>query len=248
MNDELEVLFHEEVQLLGWGETRETGPWVKLRLNDPDLLNVFRPMDTATAKRTGHIFNCTLSQGTIPEVDDAEPSPKGSHGKFWHDLIAFNVFAAKPVLNAIGSEEWFMRWLRNHPGGSAIDGNYDWDEEKGEKLCDPAHVLRTAEGSGKAVKSPYYAVPLTHQQHLVQHGKGELECLRQFHEDEFEDEQAAKEWFEKKAAHYRNDWASKELAQLLFAGCESRSQVHPDLVRQWFDENLLSIYLPRKLR
>lgn len=244
MVDDLNIVLHEECQLLDWGETRAGGPWVKLRLPDPELLNCFRGMDTATAKQTGHILHCTLAEGDIATVVDAEPD-KGKHGKFWHDLIRHNVFAVKPVLQAIGTEEAFMLWLRGHPGGSAIDGNYDWDEQRGDKLCDPAHVLRTAEGSGKAVKSPYFAIPLTHEQHLVQHNKGEEACLSKFLKDPVDD---AGKWFENKARFYRAEWASKTLAEQLAPGSTSRSQVHPDLVRDWFDDNLLTIYLPSKMR
>lgn len=59
------ILLHEEVQLMDWGESRSAGPFVKFRLDDPQLLEIFRGMDTATAKRTGHILNITVSAGDI---------------------------------------------------------------------------------------------------------------------------------------------------------------------------------------
>lgn len=69
------VLLHEEVQLMDWGESRSAGPFVKFRLDDPQLLEVFRGMDTASAKRTGHILNITVSEGDI--IDSAAPPVSG---------------------------------------------------------------------------------------------------------------------------------------------------------------------------
>lgn len=249
MIEDLEILYHDEVQLLDWGESRSTGPWVKLRLADVQALDQFRGLDTATAKRTGHIFNMTLAQGDIAQLAQQQGG-KGPHGRFWHDLIGSGVFRAKPVLEALGSEADFELWLRGQV--SAIDGDHDWDEQRGEPLCDPAHVRRTAEGSGTAEKPPYYAVPLTHEQHLMQHQHGEKACLDAFKTDRDFTPAEARAWFESKAEHYRNEWASWTLAGKLVPGLDpstgSRSQVHPDAVRCWFEDNELSIYLPSKMR
>lgn len=248
---DIDILYHDEVQLLDWGESRSTGPWVKLRLADVQALDQFRGLDTATAKRTGHIFNMTLAQGDIAQLverQEREREGKGQHGAFWHDLIASGVFRARPVLECIGSEDEFEFWIRTHDGGSAIDGNHDWDDQLGEKVCDPAHVRRTAEGSGTSEKPPYYAIPLTHEQHLFQHQHGEKACLDAFDpETEWSHSEAAA-WFEKKADHYRSEWASRTLQQQLAPESTSRSKVHPDTVRCWFEDNELSIYLPKKFR
>jgi hypothetical protein len=63
------ILLHDEVQLLDWGESRSAGPYIKFRLKDPAMLEVFRGMDTATAKKEGHVLNLTVSQGDIASVE-----------------------------------------------------------------------------------------------------------------------------------------------------------------------------------
>jgi hypothetical protein len=55
------IILASEVQLMDWGESRSSGPWIKLRLQDPDQLDVFRGMDTAELKKTGHLFDLLLA-------------------------------------------------------------------------------------------------------------------------------------------------------------------------------------------
>jgi hypothetical protein len=70
----------DEVQLVDWGESRSGGPWVKLRLSDPALLERLRGLDTATAKHTGHIFDLLLAESA--------QDPKPEVRRKWDDLSA----------------------------------------------------------------------------------------------------------------------------------------------------------------
>ena len=75
-----------EAQLLGWGDGRNSGPWIKLRLADPETLDKFRGLDTATAKNTGHLFDLALIETDhaplperIPEKwDEMKPSKQAA--------------------------------------------------------------------------------------------------------------------------------------------------------------------------
>ena len=236
---ELRILLHDEVQLLDWGETRAGGPYVKLRLRDPEMLEVFRGMDTATAKRTGHIFNMTLAEGDIAEIA-SEPAPDASHGHFWRDLMRSSFFNAPPVLRAIAPESVYEGWIRKRP--SWVSGEQDWDSEKGEGRCEPCHVRVVEEGSGTAIKPPYFCVPMTHCEHELQHRSGYAAVLG------LDDSDLALQQFTNHARGLRIEWASKHLAHLLRAGCKSRSEVSPDEVRRWVEENGLTSYLPAALR
>lgn len=237
---EIEIIHHGDVQLLDWGESRSTGPWVKLRLESPEALDVFRGMDTATMKKTGHILSCTLAQGDIAELASEEkPKQKGRHGAFWRELIASGVFRSPPVLEAIGPESAFEEWIRQQP--SVIDGDADWDTEKGEFRNQCCHIKVVSEGSGTAEKPPYFAVPMTAAEHRLQHKHG-YSVAANLPEGE------ALEWFRKQAEHYRTEWASWRLAGLLAPDVGSRSMVNPDIVRAWFADCELEIYLPKKLR
>lgn len=238
----VEIILHDETQLVDWGESRAGGPWIKLRLSDPALLERFRGMDTASMKKTGHILNCTLAEGDIVELAEDLPE-KPQHGKFWRALIASGFFRADPVLRAIGPEVAFEAWIRKQP--SVLDSAMDWDTRTGEGRCEVAHVRRVAEGSGTSERPPYFAVPLTSEQHRMQHQSGEGAALLRWGSHPEAD---AKQWFEAKADHFRNEWASKRLAQALSPGCSSRSEVAGDAVLAWCKENDLMRYMPRSLR
>lgn len=239
MTEELDILLHSESQLLDWGESRSTGPWIKLRLPDPDLLDVFRGMDTATMKKTGHILHITIAQGDIATLAEEEPPSRGRYGEFWRDLIASGFFRALPVLREIGSEDRFEEWIRQQP--SVINGNCDWDPDKGERRCEPAHIRSVADGSGTAEKPPYFAVPMTHKQHQLQHDKGYSAVTGLIPGE-------AIEFLSKRADRYRTEWASLRLAEILAPNTSSRAEVHPDMVRSWVSENDLGNYFPKKLR
>jgi len=241
-----EIILHDETQLVDWGESRAGGPWIKLRLSDPDLLDQFRSMDTATLKKSGHILHCTLADGDIARLAESEPEPeKPQHGQFWRELIACGFFRSPPVLRCIAPETQFEDWIRSLP--SVLDGAADWDGERGENRNEVCHVRRVAEGSGTAERPPYFAVPMTHAQHQCQHQHGERAALSAFAPDKLGECQAD-EWFARKADQLRTEWASKNLAEKLKPGCQSRGEVSPDQVREWVLENELWQYLPERLR
>jgi hypothetical protein len=84
---------------------------------------------------------------------------------------------------AKGPERQYLDWLRTQP--SALSGQISWDS--GTPFCDPAH-WRTAAHAGTGQKPEYLAIPLTHEEHALQHQKGqsaigtrdwwEAECVR----------------------------------------------------------------------
>lgn len=241
------IILHGDVQLLDWGESRAAGPWIKLRLNDPDYLSIFRGMDTKELKKSGHIFSCTLVEGDIMLLPGAkqEPEKKGIHGKFWQSLIASGVFRAPPVLNAIGSEDQYIKWIQKKPSVMGTGG--DWVERIGEERCEAAHVLRVNEGGGKAVKSPYHIVPMRREEHAYQHQHGEQAAVMKFMNPPKKDFNGP-EYLEKRADSYRSEWASGELAKQLMPEMKSRSEVSPDLVWDWFEGRDLCNYLPQSVR
>jgi len=89
-----------------------------------------------------------------------------------------------------GLDTDYLAWLRTMP--SAILGLYGaWQD--GEGRNEPAHVRRVSHGSGIAEKPPYSAIPLTHDEHAMQHQKGE-EIF------------APREWYEEQACRYLAMW------------------------------------------
>lgn len=241
---------------------------VKTMADDTLRLSIdIEPRDAAEAFR---VFGARGVCGAIapirPEAaGQAEPEETESNpmrelsGKFWRGLIGGGFFRAVPVCRALGTEKQFERWIRDHEDRSVLDGNYDWLEETGEAVCDPAHVRSVAEGAGTAERPPYFAVPLTHEQHLFQHQHGEHACLARFrpsvivHDGDKPDHgelEAARKWFRVKADWYRTEWASRTLAAEILGtdDFESRSEAGIPEVIGWIDRNELRRFIPEAAR
>jgi len=67
-----------------------------------------------------------------------------------------------------GAERKYLDWLKTQK--SALSGQFSWDE--GTPFCEPAH-WRTSRYSGVAQKPEFLAIPLTHEEHALQHQKGQ---------------------------------------------------------------------------
>lgn len=98
----LSILLHGQAQLLDWGESRSTGPWIKLRLEGPEQLTPFRGLDTASQTKAGHIFNLTITQGDIlPAEDPVETTYRTQAAVLWKS----GFLRALPVWIALGVRE-----------------------------------------------------------------------------------------------------------------------------------------------
>lgn len=69
-----------------------------------------------------------------------------------------------------GTDKQFREWVQRQP--SCISGRFSEFLESGEGRCIAAHIRR-AKDSGTGYKAEYACVPLTHDEHLLQHQKGE---------------------------------------------------------------------------
>lgn len=172
------ILIHDEVQLLDWGETRSRGPYITLRLVDPALLECFRGMDTVTAKHTGHILTLTLSEGDIlPDEDPKSVSlacRMHARGYFFQPGLREAMNRAK-----VYTEKAHKHWIQSLP---CVLGNdplirfaSDPEIDKLQKApCEGdviAHHVRNASNAGMGMKPPdWWTIPLcalTHHQNGV---------------------------------------------------------------------------------
>lgn len=219
--DELEILIHDEVQLLDWGESRSTGPWVKLRLKSPEQLDRFRGMDTATATKTGHILNLTLSIGDIldetPESNVVEMDAK--YGQQAKILRQSSFFRTPEVWAAVGSDEDFLAWVRTQ---SCAYCNATGPSEA-------AHVRRISSGAGTGIKPTYAAIPLCHKHHAAQHHAGESAL-------------GGKDWFDKKRIEYVQQWCWEVLKAQF--GYYSWKFIPPHELHEWAIDNGVEEYVP----
>jgi hypothetical protein len=227
MND-LNIIYHGDARLADWGETRSGGKYIKLYLDDDDddpLLN-FRGLDTATLKKSGHNFNVTISQGDIIPAEQPQAKP---YGKFASQLYSGGFFLAPNVLQAIGSDDTYRKWIQTQP--SAYSGNFS-EYINGEGRCIAAHVRRSS-NAGTGYKPPYSCIPLTDAEHQLQHQKGESAL-------------SPREEWDKAKNKYLIKWAKQELAA--FLGYESMGFVPPKTLRKWCLEKDTEQYLPRAYR
>jgi len=94
------------------------------------------------------------------------------------------------LAKAKGTDKAYRRWVNLQP--SCISGKYsEWHDGIG--YCEGAHVNRIKWGSGRGKKADYSAVPLTREEHRLQHQHGE---------EYF----ASKDWWEAQALKYLAMW------------------------------------------
>jgi hypothetical protein len=243
MNDVTkQFLLLDQLKIMGYGESDTSGCWLKLQV-DADHMELLRG-------RKGEMVEVAIrlldNAGEYVAPDVSRETPKGPYGAYWAQLFKAGTFHAPDVLAAIGSDDDFQEWVRRHH--SCLSGRADWDEDLGEPRCEFAHVRRVSEGSGTAVKPPYFGVPLTHEEHRWQHDKGEIRTLAKFAKATFEKldkatSDCAAEWFQKQANKYRFDWASNALAAAL-GHHKGRSHCPPDVVLEWARNRDLERFFP----
>lgn len=230
--NELKILYHDEIQIIGWGESRPRGKYLVIRLSDTedeDPLEPFRGLDSRKDDKSAHILNATISIGDIlPEQKEEE-----NWGKLASRLYANGFFIAPPVLKQLGTDKQFREWIQTRP--SAISGEFS-ESVNGEGRCEAAHVRRAGE-AGTGYKPEYACIPLTHTEHHIQHTQGES-ALK------------PREWFDKMRIEYVTNWARFSLLDQLSAKTgeqyEGFREVPPKVLRQWCLEHGLTPYLPKE--
>jgi hypothetical protein len=227
--DDLDILYHGEIQILGWGESRPRGKYLTIRLWDVDAdpLEAFRGLDEPNDKSL-HILNCTISKGDIIEtVENDQPI---NYGKMASRLYANGFFYAPKVLEVIGTDEQYRKWIQKQP--SAISGDFsEWVNDEGR--CEAAHVRRSYD-AGTGYKPPYSCIPLTHDEHAQQHNEGES-ALK------------PREWFDNKRNEYVVAWAKQGLLTELghYSGFRD---VPPEILLNWCESHDVTHLLPKEYR
>lgn len=72
--------------------------------------------------------------------------------------------------SAYGSDADFRAWIQTQP--SCISGTFS-EYVDGQGRCIAAHVRRVGGGAGVGQKPPFSCLPLTDQEHRLQHAHGE---------------------------------------------------------------------------
>lgn len=163
----------------------------------------------------------------LPETPKPTTSDNGAHYQALYQSGFFN----NPVLwRWAGTDGDYQEWVRNQP--SCVSGKQDWHRGRDGNVgkCEYAHVRRVANGAGTGIKPDYCGVPLTHEEHALQHQQGETALLRAFNINSA----PAPEWFEKQAIKYRTDWIKSVIYEYFEVG--SLKEIEPSEFAAWAKE------------
>ena len=122
----------------------------------------------------GMAASCQL---LVDSCDDERP-PEADYGHYYQALYKSGFFNNPHLWGWAGSDADYQAWVREQ--ASCVTGKRDWVESLGAGRCEYAHVRRVAGGGGISIKPDYWGVPLTHDEHRLQHLKGEAGMLADY--------------------------------------------------------------------
>lgn len=177
-----DCIYLDEAQLLGFGESDTTGPWIKLRLPDAERLTAFRG-------RKGESLHVAIASTDPIEVAKRKPRP-GPYGAVYSCLHRANLFSpSSPLVRACGTDADYLQWLRD-----CTCAHCD-----APPPSEPAHVRRVSHGAGTGIKPSYSAIALCHACHGLQHQKGE-EAI------------GGRQWVDRQASQHLATWCHRQIA------------------------------------
>lgn len=126
---------------------------------------------------------------------------KGAKRKRQHKSVAEMAHPA----SGRGTDAEFLNWLTYQP--SCLDGGFSFTDEQGKPRNVACHVRRVAAGAGMATKPIFSAVPMTDEQHKLQHQRGEMAVIEKYCIGvRPTSPEQAKQWFETEAAEHLQRW------------------------------------------
>ena len=230
-------LFIDELKLMGYGESDSSGCWIKLQV-DEDILTKVRGMKGGMCEVA---FRWIDNDGTPPPVQEK----KGEHGQYIKKLHQKGFFRAPAVWESLGTDDEYREWIQKQK--SCVSGQ--WSEYvNGEGRCEAAHVRRANE-SGTGYKPRYCCVPLTREEHMCQHQKGEEYLLYKYNPSfgigDMLSNDEAKEWFDTQRIKHCEKWAHAAMREHFQV--DSLTNVDPVEIQKWATKLGLMAYLPTQL-
>lgn len=165
----------------------------------------------------------------IATTDRLPETPAHSHndyGAYYQELYKSGFFNNPALWHWAGTDGNYQNWVRNQP--SCVSRKFSAYAEDGSGgLCEYAHVRRVANGAGTGIKPEYSGVPLTHEEHALQHAQGET-ALLQAYGIHFDDSAA---WFERQAVQHRTAWVKSQI--YAHFGVGSLKEIEPAEFAAW---------------
>lgn len=167
-------------------------------------------------------------EGAPPPV--TEPVSAKPFSEEAETLHKSRVFGLVEFASAVGTDAEYHAWIQRRK--SCVSRKYS-EYVDGEGRCIAAHVRRASD-AGTAFKPEFHQVPLTDEEHQLQHQHGEMELLLRtgiFCREATPVLPNAKDWLYEKAFSYRQRWVWETLKKQL--GYSSWSQVPPHVLAEW---------------
>lgn len=164
------------------------------------------------------------------------PPKKNDYGAEAQELWQSGFFRTPQVWHAVGTDEEYVEWVQKQK--SCVSGRYS-EYVNGVGHCEAAHVRRAAE-AGTGYKPLFAVIPLTHDEHALQHQEGEARVLEVYKincQPEY-----AKEWFDKQRILHVQRWAWERLRTIL--GAAHWNEIHPAKLCKWANKHEVYQYLP----
>lgn len=153
---------------------------------------------------------------------------KGEFGNFASSLYRNGFFYNPKLLAIVGSDAQYRHWISYQP--SCYSGDFsEWVNGVGRSIA--AHVRRSS-NSGTGMKPEYSCIPLTHDEHMLQHREGESALV-------------GLEW-EKERNNYLILWVKNYLYKEF--NVKSLTEIDPIIFNQWAIENGLEKDLPKRFK
>ena len=184
----------------------------------------------------GSVFGAAVLEGNNGANAMEAAGPYHSQALIWTTMF----FSKSEVAEKLGTDSEYIAWCKTLP--CCITDRRDYND--GVEGIDYAHVRR-AGAAGTGYKPPFSGVPLIHRAHAMQHQKGEFAVLQHFYRYP-EDEEWAKRWFDKKAAHYLSIWAKRRF--LALQQQNYLSNIPPATIVQWAKDNSLVEHIPTEFK
>jgi hypothetical protein len=218
---------------------------VRTRVSTQEALITFAvPLENAATishfiGKVGHQFGAAFSEVGAKE----KPEHKKPHGEAARQLKLSGFFRMPQVWEVIGTDDEFRAWVQRQP--SAWSGDYS-EYVNGEGRCEAAHVSRIEYGRGVGLKPKYACIPLTHDEHMRHHAKGESVFDRYLDEHDSDAEhmlaESGRQWMERMRIKYVERWAWDTL-KIKF-NADSFGDVSPLIVINWAKEFHVEQFLP----
>lgn len=247
-----QIVLDSEVHVCGWSMPTADGrraPEARFAFADADDLTVLRGHVRSLGSADGRFRLVLIALDEDNEALDFQPKDVGigPYAARAERLRCSGFLQRDDVLAALGTDAQYNDWVSRQR--SVVSGGYNEVDEKGDGRCVACHVRR-ASMAGTGFKPLHGCVPMTNDEHMMQHNEGEIGAYMLWAHAHgmgypVTPAETAKAWFDAQLAATRRRWAELQLCEVLHAPV--LSHVCPDELQRWARKHELAAALRRAL-